>query len=122
MARAGDGGARSDKRRATHRLTKRVTPAERERFRNRAADSGFTNDQEYLSAFVSGDIRMHAATRKEAIRALGELGKIGSNINQIARAANEGRIQTLDANAAVVLDRMRREVEQLGQEIREALR
>ncbi|TGD61576.1 plasmid mobilization relaxosome protein MobC [Tabrizicola sp. WMC-M-20] len=55
------------------------------------------------------------------IRALGDLGRIGNNVNQIARAANEGRIRSIDARSADVLDALRNKIEELRQEIREAL-
>lgn len=121
MAKAGDGKPRSDKRRAEHRLSKRVTIHEFEEFEIRAAESGFSNGQEYLSAFIAGDIRLDAAIRKDTIRVLGELGKIGSNINQIAKAVNQGRIKSLDTHAVRALDETRTLIELLGQEIREAL-
>lgn len=121
MAKAGDGGPRSNRRRATRRLCRRVTPEAEDRFKTRAAAAGFENAQDYLSAFIDGDVRLHTATRKVLIRAVGELGKIGSNVNQIAKAVNEGRIRSIDARSADVLDALRDKIEALRQEIREAL-
>ena len=121
MVKPGDGKARSDRRRATHRLTKRVTHEELQEFESRAREAGFESAQDYLTAFISGDIRLHAANRRDMIKALGELGKIGSNINQMAKAGNEGRIKHLDARAATAIETATREIERLGRELREAL-
>ena len=122
MAMAGDGKTRSDRRRATNRLTKRLTDEELDHFETRAAEAGFCKGQDYLSSFLAGDIRLNVATRTETIRLLGELGKIGSNVNQIARAVNQGRIKSLDADAVRSLEMTRILIEALGHEIREALR
>jgi hypothetical protein len=122
MAQAGDGKIRSERRRATHRLSKRVTQEEFQEFHIRSAEAGFEDAQDYLSAFIAGDIRLRAASRKDAIKALGELGKIGSNINQLAKAGNEGRIPHLDDRAAVALENATLLIEQLGEKIREALK
>jgi uncharacterized protein YehS (DUF1456 family) len=121
MAKAGDGKPRSDMRRATQRVTKRVTNEELSMFQKRAAEAGFALCQDYLSAFIAGDIRLQAATRKETIRLLGELGKLGSNVNQIARALNMGRTDFLNADALHTLEATRALIEALSQEVREAL-
>lgn len=121
MAKAGDGKPRSNKRRTPFRLTKRVTQEDLDAFKRRAAAAGFDSAQNYLSAFVLGDIQLRVAKRQDATRAIGQLGAIGNNINQLARAANEGRIHSLDAQAGETLDQMRREIESLGRKIREAV-
>ncbi|MDT8853552.1 plasmid mobilization relaxosome protein MobC [Paracoccaceae bacterium Fryx2] len=121
MAQAGDGKPRSDRRRATNRIGKRVTDEELRNFKIRAAEAGFSKGQDYLSALIAGDFHFHAVTRKDTIRVLGELGKLGSNINQIAKAVNQGRIRNLDAHAVRALEETRLLIEALGQEIRETL-
>jgi aconitase B len=120
MAKAGDGKARSDKRRAKHRFGVRVTDDARERFEARAHAAGLSS-QDYLRAFVDGDVHLHLAERNDAIRLLGEIGKIGSNVNQLAKAVNQGRIKTLDADAGRILEATLHTIETLGQEIRETL-
>lgn len=120
MAKAGDGKARSDKRRAEHRLGIRVTDDARGRFEARACAAGFSS-QAFLRAFVDGDVHLHVATRQDAIRLLGEIGKIGSNLNQLAKAVNQGRIKTLDVDAVRILEATLHTIEALGQEIRETL-
>lgn len=122
MARAGDGKARSDRRLATARLSKRVTPAQLADFERRAREAGFKSGQEYLSAFVVGAVQMTVEHRKIGIKALGELGKIGSNINQIAKACNEGRVKHIDPVTAQELSDATIMIEKLGQEIRDSLR
>ena len=121
MAKAGDGAPRSNKRQATRRLCRRVTPEAEQRFKARAAAAGFANAQDYLAGLIDGDIRLHEAARMNLIRALGDLGRIGNNVNQIARAANEGRIRSIDARSADVLVALRDKIEELRQEIHEAL-
>ncbi len=55
--------------------------------------------------------------RKLLIEALGQLGKIGSNVNQLARAVNMGRNLP---EAAAIIEAMQ-EVERCGAAIREEL-
>lgn len=121
MAKAGDGKPRSERRQRNYRLSKRITHEELQEFQIRAAEAGFEHHQDYLSSFIGGDIQLNAARRKGAIAALGQLGKIGSNINQIARAANAGRIRHLDAEAGASLERAIKKIEQYARDIREAL-
>lgn len=121
MAKAGDGAPRSNRRKATQRLCRRVTPEAEERFKARAAAAGFANAQDYLSSFIDGDIRLNAAIRTDLRHTLGELGKIGSNINQIAKAVNEGRIRSIDAHTTESLEALRKKIKVFSDEIREAL-
>jgi len=102
-------------------VTKRLTLSELQNLQIRAKEAGLDNHQEYLTAFIRGDIRLNIANRQTAIKALGQLGKIGSNINQIAKAANEGRIKHLDASFATALETSIQQIEQIGRHIREAL-
>lgn len=122
MAKAGDGKPRSDSRRAAHRLMKRVTAAQLEAFEARATDAGFSNAQGYLTAFVLGDIQLDAAVRRDAIRALGTLGRIGNHIDRIADGIEAGRVTALSDRHVQVLEEARTTIENLGREIREALR
>lgn len=121
MAKAGDGAPRSNKRQATRRLARRVTPEAEQRFKARAAAAGFANAQDYLASFIDGDIQLNAAIREDLKHALGELGKIGSNINQIAKAVNEGRIRSIDAHTTESLKSLRKKIVEFGDEIRRAL-
>ena len=72
---------------------------------------------------TDGDIVVarHAHRKPVEIALLGELGKLGSNVNQIARALNQGRTNSLDTEAMQTLEATRSLIEALGEEIREAL-
>ena len=122
MAKAGDGQERSDKRRRHHLLQKRVDGDELARFIERAHDAGFLDHRDYLGAFVYGEIEIDRRERHDLIRILGELGKHGSNLNQIAHAANSGKITALSANDLRMIEDTRAAIKVLGSQIREALK
>ncbi len=96
MARANDGKKRSNERRAKLQLNKRVTPEELADFKERADAAGYSDHRAYLTAFITGKIKPDLAARKFAVLGLGHIGKVGSNLNQIARAANAGRLTGLE--------------------------
>ncbi|WP_223641399.1 plasmid mobilization protein [Rhodobacter sp. TJ_12] len=96
MAKVGDGKVRSEKRRATCRLSKRVTASELKAFADRAKEAGFENPQEFLSALVLGNTAQTNFNKRDMTLILGHLGKIGSNINQIAKHFNSGKIKNAD--------------------------
>lgn len=101
MARVGDGKGRSEKRRATCRLSKRVTASELKAFAGRAQEAGFENPQEFLSALILGNTAQANFNKRDMTLILGHLGKIGSNINQIAKHFNSGNIKNArDVNLA----------------------
>ncbi len=84
----------SEKRARTAHLTVRLTPEERAAI-DRAADrAGLTPGsyarQVFLGAPAPRQVRRPPVERRELARLLGLIGNIGSNINQIARAANSG--------------------------------
>lgn len=95
MVKAKDGQPRSEKRRATATVQKRVTPAQKAAFEARARDQGYETGSAYLEAFILGRETVARRDRQDLIKILGELGKQGSNLNQLARAVNEGRITNL---------------------------
>jgi hypothetical protein len=95
MARAADKKPRSEKRRATKHVQKRVTPAAYAAFEKRASDAGYDSPNDYLNAFVLGEELIQQRARQERIKLLAELGKQGSNLNQIARALNKGQVSRL---------------------------
>ncbi|MFD2741713.1 plasmid mobilization relaxosome protein MobC [Sulfitobacter aestuarii] len=88
----------------------------------RSDAAGFPDHQAYLSAFISGDIELNSALKTDIIRSLGQLGKVGSNLNQIARAINGGRLTTLEPKDLEILEQALAAVEKIGEEIRQALR
>jgi len=121
MARANDGKKRSNERRATRQLYKRVTTEELADFKERADAAGYCDHQAYLTAFITGEIRPDLAARKLAVQSLGYLGKVGSNLNQIARGVNEGRLTGLKPRDRKNLAKAWAAVQQVGTEIRQAL-
>lgn len=122
MAKAGDGKLRSDQRRTDVRLSRRITTAPASALEVRASKSGFTSGKAYLDAFVLGDASIEAKVRKDAIRALGGLGKMGSNLNQIARRLNSENTAVLDSEDMKVIAAALVAVEAIGAEIRDALK
>ncbi len=84
----------SNKRQRTHYVAVRCTPAELTILAAKAERAGLSRGA-YLRAVALGSTRPRAARRPvvekvELARLLGELGKVGSNLNQLARAANCG--------------------------------
>jgi hypothetical protein len=76
------------------RLNVRLRTEDRLLLHERAAARGMASAT-YISVLVRSHLRSLAPLPKEELvalkRAVGELGAIGRNLNQIARAANEGR-------------------------------
>lgn len=119
MARAGDGKPRSSKRRSNCVLRKRVTEAQRQEFAERAIRAGYGTAQEYLSAFITGDVG--ADVRQDMRLSLGHLGKIGSNVNQIAHSLNAG--ESVSAKLILAeINQTNAALERLASEIRAALK
>jgi hypothetical protein len=85
---------KSEKRQRTHRLFVRLTPEEKAAFLDRADKAGMASGA-FARAVLSGDAGPRAQRRLPANAAalrevLGHLGKIGSNLNQIARYLHTG--------------------------------
>lgn len=122
MVRAYDGKARSNRRRATCQLSKRVTPDVMADFMKRADAAGYSDHQAYLTAFINGEIELDRAMKKDIVQSLGHIGKIGSNLNQIAKAVNEGRLAAFGPDELKIVRGAGIAVKQIGEEIRKALR
>ena len=121
MARAGDGKKRSSERRRQHTLQKRLNDRELASFIKRTRDAGFDDHRDYLSAIILGNEGFERQDRTALIRALGELGKHGSNLNQIAHAINSGRVSSLSIADSEVIESARASVEEVASQIREIL-
>jgi hypothetical protein len=121
MAEAGDNVERSNKRKRCNILQKRVTDAELSAFTARAAEAGFSRNVDYLAALIAGKEGFDRQDRTDLIRALGELGKHGSNLNQIAHAANSGKLNSLTSDQMKSIEEARKAVSDAAQELREAL-
>lgn len=93
----------SEKRARTAHLTIRLTPEERAAI-DRAAEraglaSGSHARQVLMGAPAPRQVRRPPVERRELARLLGLFGNIGSNLNQIARAANTGDgVDVVDLN------------------------
>ena len=99
MARAGDGKQRSNRRRRNNLLQQRVDDEELDRFIARAHAAGFQDHRAYHAALICGEAEIDRRERHDLLRIKGELGKQGSNLNQLAYANDLRVIQ--DALAAV---------------------
>lgn len=84
----------TEKRQRDATLTIRLTPEERAAIDAAADRAGLTAGsharQVLLGAPAPRQVRRPPVERKELARLLGELGKVGSNLNQLARETNEG--------------------------------
>lgn len=121
MAKAGDGKWRSDARKRNLRLQKRVDQAEMDAFTARALNAGFPDANEYLSAFVRGAVEIDRRERHDMIRILGELGKHGSNLNQLAHAINAGKVSSLSPDDVTKIEAARSAVEKVSEMLREVI-
>lgn len=97
---------KSNTRQRTETLYARLTPDEKAAFLERADRAGMTAAA-FLRAAALGDAGPRAQRRAPADKAallqlLGELGRIGNNVNQLARAANAG----LDLDAPALKEAM----------------
>lgn len=75
------------------RLTIRLTPSDRLLLQARAAGRGMATAS-YASAVIRSHLRAAVPIPREEMqalkRAIGELGAVGRNLNQLAKAANQG--------------------------------
>lgn len=84
----------SEKRVRSRHVTIRLSVTEREALDDAADRVGLTPGS-YARNMLFGaasprQVRRPPVERRELARLLGELGKIGSNVNQLARASNSG--------------------------------
>ena len=121
MARAGDGKARSNRRRRHNLLQKRVDDDELGQFVARAHAAGFHDHHDFLGAFISGDAGFERRERHDLLRIKGELGKQGSNLNQLTHAVNAGRLTVMSADDMRIIHATLAAVEQASAEIRALL-
>lgn len=121
MARAGDGKSRSSSRRRHNLLQKRVGDEELDGFVARAHAAGFQDHRDYHAALISGDAGFERRERHDLLRILGELGKQGSNLNQLAYAVNAGRLTAFTADDLRVIEEARIAVEAASAQIRSLL-
>lgn len=111
MARAGDGKQRSNRRRRHNLLQQRMDDEELAGFIERARKAGFQDHRDYHGALISGEAGFDRRERHDLLRIHGELGKQGSNLNQLAYAVNAGRLTALSADDRHVIHEARIAVE-----------
>ena len=121
MARAGDGKQRSNRRKRQNLLQKRVDDDELDDFINRARKAGFQNHLDFLGALISGEAGFDRRERHDLLRIKGELGKQGSNLNQLTYAVNAGRLAVMSADDMRIIHATLAAVEQASAEIRALL-
>lgn len=121
MARAGDGKPRSEKRKREHLVQKRVNDEELSRFIERAHVAGFEHHNDFLSAFILGDVEIERRERRELTKILGELGKQGSNLNQLLTAVHSGQISTLSDDELQAVRDTQAEIKAAGDLLRSIL-
>lgn len=121
MARTGDGAQRSNRRRRHNLLQKRVNDDELDQFIARARKAGYQDHRDYHGALISGDAGFERRERHDLLRIHGELGKQGSNLNQLAYAVNAGRLSALSADDLRVIHEARIAVETAAAQIRALL-
>jgi hypothetical protein len=83
----------SEKRQRTRILTVRLTPQEVATVRQKAEAHGQSVGALLRANLLHVRLRPSRIDQQVAARLLGQLGKIGSNINQLAKHANAGRYQ-----------------------------
>jgi hypothetical protein len=121
MVKPQDGQPRSEKRRATETVQKRVTPAQKAAFEARARDQGYETGSAYLEAFILGREAIVRRDRKDLVKILAELGKQGSNLNQLAHAINSGKIQNLSADQMAIISSAHSAVTTCSENLRKRL-
>ncbi|HEY1723311.1 MAG TPA: MobC family plasmid mobilization relaxosome protein [Magnetospirillaceae bacterium] len=109
----------SETRKKSIPVTSRYDAQEFAELEERASEAGLTRAsyqrEKSLTAPVTRSTRRAPIDRELLAKTQGQLGKVGSNLNQIARAANVGEIQLAEIRAAVA------EVRALVRVIQEAL-
>lgn len=105
----------TEKRQRQRIISFRVDKAEHERIKAEADRGGVTVGTFARDVLIGSQaprrIRRPPTEKAELARILGELGKIGSNVNQLAAKANTGALRVLDPMALMqtqeCLDEMR---------------
>jgi len=122
MARAGDGKQRSNRRRRHNLLQQRVDDEELAGFVERGRKTGFLDHRMYHRALILGDAWFERQERLDLLRIRGELGKQGSNLNQLAYAVNAGHLTAFTADDLRVIHEARIAVEKATAQIGTLLR
>lgn len=86
----------TETRRRTAHLTIRFSPEERAFIDDAARIAGLTSGSYARRVLLGGpaprEVRRKPADHRELVRILGQLGHLGGNLNQLAKAANQNTI------------------------------
>ncbi|MBS0542634.1 MAG: plasmid mobilization relaxosome protein MobC [Proteobacteria bacterium] len=109
----------SNKRRRTITLRCRALPAEAVQITKLAEDLGMSVSAVLLQAALETKIRrprkkLPSPDRKALAQLTGQLGKVGSNLNQIARHANREQRLNASNDLSTAIDDCRRLINQLA--------
>lgn len=112
----------SEKRQRQRVISFRVDPGEYDRIKGEADRGGvtvgtFARDV-LIGAQAARRVRRPPAEKAELVRILGQLGKIGSNVNQLAAKANVGVLRVLDPMA---LAQLQDELDEMRDDLMRAL-
>ena len=99
----------ADRRSETYGL--RLSPKEKSELEDRAERAGLSL-AEYLRRRALGK-PVRTRVDKEATH---ELNRIGVNLNQLARAANAGKLEAVSDRAEAAIEELRALIEELGQQ------
>ena len=98
-------GSGSEKRQRTKLVMIRLTPRELAEVEEAASRAGLTLSSygraQMLGALPPRSVRRPPVEKELLAKVLGQLGKAGSNLNQVARAANLGKEEFDDVKAVV---------------------
>lgn len=112
----------SENRQRQRMVSFRVDPNEYARIRAEADRAGVTVGTFVRDVLIGAQaprrVRRPPAAKAELVRILGELGKIGSNVNQLAAKANVGALRVLDP---MVLAQLQDDLDELRDELMRAL-
>ncbi|WP_095444216.1 plasmid mobilization protein [Ochrobactrum quorumnocens] len=101
---------RTEKRNTTARVTIRMTPAERQRLSSLCEQSALNASEFIKRATLSSELTIISSNhvdREITAKFLGELGRIGNNINQIARVLNSSKNSACNFEATPFLEELR---------------
>lgn len=112
----------SDSRQRQRVISFRVSQDEYDRIQSEADRSGVTTGtfarDVLIGAKAPRRVRRPPAEKAELVRILGALGKIGSNVNQLAAKANSGALRVLDP---LVLPQLQDDLDELRDALMRAL-
>ncbi|MFV1877771.1 hypothetical protein [Nioella sp.] len=87
----------------------------------RAHAAGFQDHRAYHAALICGEAEIDRRERHDLLRIKGELGKQGSNLNQITYAINAGSVTVMSPDDMRIIHATLAAVEQASAEIRALL-